>query len=192
VATGPARALSKLYVARAAVSLVWVLILTWTDGTKHHAGSSALAETLVALYPLTDVIATLVDLNATTDRAPRRLQRANFLLSSIATATTCVALARDFSGALEVFALWAILSGAIQLLVAWRRNAIVGAQWFMVISGAGSVFAGTTFLSWNSSDVAATHALAQYSVGGALWYLLTAGWLAATSHTRPKPASVHS
>ena len=65
----------------------------------------------------------------------------------------------------------------------------------MIISGAGSIFAGTTFIDWNRSPSSALHALAQYSIGGAIWYLLTALWLlrtraASTHHRRPRLLSI--
>jgi hypothetical protein len=47
----------------------------------------------------------------------------------------------------------------------------------MIISGAGSVFAGISFTGWTGSPSAGLAALAQYSAGGAVWYLLTALWL---------------
>jgi hypothetical protein len=73
---------------------------------------------------------------------------------------------------MDVFAV-----GAIQLTVGARPLGQLRGQCPMILSGAGSVFAGTTFIGWSRSPASALHALTQYSIGGAIWYLLTALWL---------------
>jgi uncharacterized membrane protein HdeD (DUF308 family) len=78
---------------------------------------------------------------------------------------------------MSVFGAWAIVSGGIQLALAVRRRRTLGGQGLMIISGAGSVAAGTTFIHWTGSSGAGLVALAQYSAGGAVWYLLAALWL---------------
>ena len=88
-----------------------------------------------------------------------------------------VTATRSVQGTMTVFAAWAIVVGLLQLLVGVRRLHVLGGQWPMIISGGGSVFAGTTFLGWDLSSSAAMHTLIQYSVGGAIWYVLSALWL---------------
>jgi uncharacterized membrane protein HdeD (DUF308 family) len=88
---------------------------------------------------------------------------------------------------MDAFAVWAIISGAIQLAVGARRLGQLAGQWPMIISGAGSIFAGTTFIDWNRSPTSALHSLAQYSIGGAIRYLLTALWLL---RARPAPPAI--
>ena len=51
----------------------------------------------------------------------------------------------------------------------------------MVISGAGSIFAGIAFLRWSGSAHDGLAVLIQYSTGGAIWYVITALWLRATT-----------
>jgi hypothetical protein len=69
------------------------------------------------------------------------------------------------------------VSGAVQLVVAWSRRRRIAGQWLMLVSGGGSVFAGGGFLSWAGAQPAGVATLVQYSIGGAVWYLLTAIWL---------------
>jgi hypothetical protein len=70
---------------------------------------------------------------------------------------------------MDTFAAWAIISGAIQLAVGAGRLGQLDGQWPMIISGAGSIIAATTFIDYNRSPASALHALAQYSIGGAIW-----------------------
>ena len=88
---------------------------------------------------------------------------------------------RGFDAILDTFGLWAILSGAIQLVVGLRRHTLISAQWLMVISGAGSIVAGITFLRWSGSAHDGLAVLIQYSTGGAIWYVVSALWLRATT-----------
>jgi uncharacterized membrane protein HdeD (DUF308 family) len=80
----------------------------------------------------------------------------------------------------------AIVSGGVMIYLALRRQRRLGGQWLIIVSGAGSVFAGLTFVTWTGSASAGLGALAQYSAGGAVWYLLTAFWLTRTAR-RPVP-----
>jgi uncharacterized membrane protein HdeD (DUF308 family) len=88
---------------------------------------------------------------------------------------------------MDTVAGWAIISGAIQLAVEARRLGQLAGQWPMIISGAKSIFAGTTFIAWNRSPASALNALAPYSIGGAICYLLTALWLL---RARPAPPTI--
>lgn len=100
-------------------------------------------------------------------------------MTASAAVAIVVALAatQNLIAAMDAFDVWAILSGTIQLTVGARRLRQLRGQWLMIISGAGSIFAGTTFINWSQPPTSALHALAQYSIGGAIWYLLTALWL---------------
>ena len=51
----------------------------------------------------------------------------------------------------------------------------------------GSVFAGITFTGWTGTPGTGLALLAQYSAGGALWYLLAGLWLLRSA--RPSPAA---
>jgi hypothetical protein len=47
----------------------------------------------------------------------------------------------------------------------------------MIVSGAGSIIAGAAFAGPSGPSTTGLSALARYSLGGAVWYLLTAIWL---------------
>jgi hypothetical protein len=129
------------------------------------------------LYPVTDAAATLIDIRTTPRESHTAFQRLN-LAASLAAAGAIVATVNSgFATTIAVFGVWAIASGVIQLVVALRRTTLISAQWFMIISGAGSIFAGITFLTWAGTVHDGTGTLIQYSTGGALWYAIAATWL---------------
>ncbi|MGI8449457.1 MAG: hypothetical protein ACR2MP_20210 [Streptosporangiaceae bacterium] len=93
----------------------------------------------------------------------------------------------DLATAISVPGAWAIASGGIQLALAVRRRKILGGQGLMIISGAGAVFAGITFIRWTGTPGAGLAALAQYSAGGSIWHLLAVFWLFRSARD-PAPA----
>ncbi|SES43054.1 hypothetical protein SAMN04487983_105326 [Streptomyces sp. yr375] len=72
---------------------------------------------------------------------------------------------------LLVFGIRALLSGALQFLVAMRRRRAVGAQWPMIISGAQSTVAGVTIAAMSASETSGLSTVAGYSAVGAFWFL---------------------
>jgi uncharacterized membrane protein HdeD (DUF308 family) len=194
-----ARSLSILYFARTAVSLTWVLAISAFAATMGPASSLGFRVwTLLVLYPLTDAAATVIDINTTPRESQTHLQRLNLATSLAAAGAVAATVNGNFATTLAVFGIWAIASGAIQLVVALRRTTLASAQWFMIISGAGSIFAGTTYLRWHGTAHDGVTTLAQYSTGGAIWYAIVAIWLFAASHrhtgrnpsTPPSPFTV--
>ena len=177
-----ARSLSKLYFVRTGVSLAWVITLSTLSSSLGQASApSAVIAVLLVLYPLADAVATFVDIRTTPIESQTLFQRINLVISLLAAVAVAVVAERGFGAILEVFGLWAILSGAIQLIVGLRRHTLISAQWFMVISGGGSTFAGATFVKWSGSPHDGLATLLQYSTGGAAWYLIAAVWLAVSS-----------
>jgi len=184
-----AHALSRLYFVRTGVALIWVLLVSQVTRSAGDATSpGVLVAILLFLYPIIDAAATLVDIRTTPPESQTLFQRVN-LVTSLFTAAAVLAVGhRSFGAALEVFGIWAILSGVIQLIVAVRRHTLISAQWSMVISGAGSIFAGITFLSWSGSLQDGMAVLVQYSTGGAIWYAVTAAWLMASAYKSAQTA----
>jgi uncharacterized membrane protein HdeD (DUF308 family) len=174
----PSPTLRNLYVFRVAFSAVWVaLVNTATPSTHSGATVSILAGLLLVVYPISDAAATVVDLRTDTTGRSRLPQHVNAATSTAAAVTVAIGVSVSLATAMDIFAVWAIISGAIQLTVGAQRLRQLRGQWPMIISGAGSIFAGTTFIDWSRPPSSALHALAQYSIGGAIWYLLTALWL---------------
>jgi uncharacterized membrane protein HdeD (DUF308 family) len=180
-----ARSLRNLYLFRTGFSAFWVA-LVFSLASAQAGGETAglLGGILLVIYPVSDAIATLFDLRSgpIVVRWPQRL---NLTADLAAAPAVLIALQSSLADAISLFGVWAISTGAVMIFLAARRQRVLSGQWFMLLSGAGSVFAGTTFVSWTGSSSAGLAVLAQYSAGGAVWYLLTAVWLSWTARSRP-------
>jgi hypothetical protein len=169
-----ARSLRRLYLSRVVFSALWVAVVSSTSGGSI---SRAVVGGLLALYPASDVVATVLDIRAGRVVSSVAPQYLNLAAGVGATVGVVVRMFVSLAAGIEVFAAWAVVSGLIQLVVAVLRRRVLTGQWPMIVSGAGSVFAGISFLGWTGSPRPGLSALAQYSAGGAVWYLLTALWL---------------
>jgi len=185
-----ARGISTLYLFRAGFSAVWVTSVYVLASSARGSTPSILAGVLLVIYPLSDVVATIFDIRATRAAPAAPIpQYANIAAGSTAACAILIALFSDLPAAITAFGVWAITAGGLQLLLAERRRGAFRGQWLMIISGAGSVLAGITFLGWAGSTKTGLAVLAQYSAGGAVWYVLCAFWLlhSARSIASPSP-----
>jgi hypothetical protein len=181
------QALRRLYLLRVGFSAIWVtVILVLNASPSHDASGDLLVRLALSAYPAVDALASLVDIRATNTPAYRRLLYGNTVAGLLAAAAILV-FDSGLSSEIRTFGIWAIASGAAQLLVGALRQRTLRGQWLMIISGAGSAFAGATFAGLLGSSASDLPALAQYSVGGAIWYIVTAVFLvAATRVSTPR------
>jgi len=183
-----ARSLRYLYFFRTGFSALWVTLVFWLASAGQTGVTVGfLGGTLLVAYPVSDAIAMIFEIRSGPGTAPA--QRLNLALDVAAAAAVLAGLPSSLADAITAFGVWAILSGAVMIYVAVRRQRRLRGQWLMIISGAGSVFAGTTFVGWAGSSAAGLSVLADYSAGGAVWYLLTALWLSWTAGCA-RPAAV--
>ncbi|WAZ25723.1 DUF308 domain-containing protein [Streptomyces cinnabarinus] len=166
--------LRSLYLIRVAFSLIWVALVLATSASLVSTDEpTAIAAALLVVYPLWDAIATLLEQRLAGTGSLDRVGATNVVLGLAATAGMIAAAFATVATALLVFGVWALLSGAIQLVVAVRRRRTVGAQWPMVISGSLSVLAGASFAAMSASDTSGLSALVGYSAFGAFWFLVS-------------------
>ncbi|MFD8003018.1 DUF308 domain-containing protein [Streptomyces mirabilis] len=166
--------LRSLYLIRVAFSLIWVALVVTTSASLVSTDKpTVIAAVLLVVYPLWDVIATLLERRMAGTGSTDRLGTTNMALGLATTAGMVIAVFSTIGTALLVFGIWALLSGAIQLVVAIRRRRTVGAQWPMVISGGLSVLAGASFAAMSASATSSLSAVAGYSAFGALWFLVS-------------------
>ncbi|MFF8023338.1 DUF308 domain-containing protein [Streptomyces sp. NPDC007896] len=166
--------LRSLYLIRVAFSLIWVALVVTTSASLVSTDKpTAIAAVLLVIYPLWDVIATLLERRMAGTGSTDRLGTTNMVLGLATTAGMIIAVFSTIGTALLVFGIWALLSGAIQLVVAIRRQRTVGAQWPMVISGGLSVLAGASFAAMSASATSSLSTVAGYSAFGALWFLVS-------------------
>ncbi|MFI5936449.1 DUF308 domain-containing protein [Actinoplanes sp. NPDC051494] len=181
-ATSIAAATGRLYLVRALIALVWAGLLAValsSAGTLGpDSGLPGFAVVLLILYPVVDVVASLVD--ARTQRASgipgvARTQLVNAVISTVTTLAVVVAALDGPASVLRVFGAWALLTGLIQLslAVARRRRGQRG-QWAMIISGGLSAVIGLTFVTAASEPEISLGGVNGYAVGGAILYLVSA------------------
>jgi hypothetical protein len=128
--------LRSLYLIRVIFSLIWVaLVFTTSASLKSKDTPTVIAAVLLVIYPPWDVIATLLERRMAGAGSTGRVSAINMALGLAATIGMIIAVFSTVGHALLVFGIWALLAGAIQLVVAIRRWRTVGAQWPMSISG---------------------------------------------------------
>ncbi|MQY40258.1 hypothetical protein SRB17_82890 [Streptomyces sp. RB17] len=166
--------LRSLYLIRVAFSLIWVaLVVTTSASLVSTDRPTVIAAVLLVVYPLWDVVATLLERRMAGTGSMDRVGTTNVALGLATAAGMIVAVFSTIGTALLVFGIWALLSGAIQLVVAIRRRRTVGAQWPMVISGGLSVLAGISFAAMSASATSGLSSVAGYSAFGAFWFLVS-------------------
>jgi uncharacterized membrane protein HdeD (DUF308 family) len=185
--TAPAhneRWLKHYYFLRAAFSAVWVL-LAFSVGQ----GSPGIAAALLVAYPAWDALANYFDMSRSGGSFENRTQALNTVVSLATTVAVIVALRLSMTGVLQVFGVWAVLSGLLQLGTAIRRWRSFGAQWAMILSGAQSSLVGALFIMQaHKPTPAAIVKVAGYAGVGAIYFLISATWLS-VSEMRRKAAS---
>ncbi|MFC0400163.1 DUF308 domain-containing protein [Paraburkholderia rhizosphaerae] len=167
------RWLTHYYFGRAAFSAVWVA-LAFVIG-QHSAG---IAAALFVAYPAWDALANYIDMSRSGGSAENRTQAFNVVVSVATTIAVLVALSADMAAVLQVFGVWAILSGLLQLGTATRRWKDFGAQWAMILSGAQSALAGAfMIMQAHGTTPPPIVKVAGYAAVGAIYFVVSATWL---------------
>jgi uncharacterized membrane protein HdeD (DUF308 family) len=166
--TGNAFALRNLYVVRFAFAIVWA-------GAMFVLGSSIgpVSATLIVLYPLFDVAAAVFDARSSRASGSARGLYVNIAISSLAAIGLVVAVNSGIPAVLQVWGVWAVVAGIVQLVVAVTRRSL-GGQWAMIASGGISVLAGTAFYLMASADGQTLSSIAGYATLGGIFFLVSA------------------
>jgi uncharacterized membrane protein HdeD (DUF308 family) len=131
------------------------------------------AAALLALYPLIDVVASLIE--AASSPSAARALRINAAISAVAAlAIGAAAFGFDAGTTLAAFGVWAVVSGAIQFITALRHRSVEGGQLAMLISGGVSAFAGLGFVASSQGDESSLRVLAGYMAAGAVLFFVSA------------------
>jgi uncharacterized membrane protein HdeD (DUF308 family) len=163
-----APALRRLYFVRFGFALVWAGLL-FTSAAQ----LGPISVTLLVLYPLFDVVAALIDARSSQATKPAPGLYVNIVISGLAGIGLAVAATSGIPAVLRVWGAWAVLSGLTQLAVGVSRRAL-GGQWAMIISGAISTIAGTTFVLQAAQPNASLATLAGYATLGGVFFLISA------------------
>jgi uncharacterized membrane protein HdeD (DUF308 family) len=100
-----------------------------------------------------------------------------------------VAATRGVAEVLAVFGVWAVLSGAAQLVVALRRRKQLGKQWPMRLAGGVSVFIGAALIISAFGGNPKLSMLAVYAATGGIDFVIQAWLLARRRHRLATPAA---
>ncbi|MDX8456273.1 DUF308 domain-containing protein [Mesorhizobium sp. VK9D] len=177
--------LKSYYFLRFAVSAAWVA-LAFTVAKN----SPPLAAVMLVAYPVWDALANYIDAKRTGGLSRNKSQLLNFIVSIVTAIAVAIALGRGMNTVLSVYGVWAVFSGAFQLLTAVRRWKTNGAQWAMILSGAQSALAGLFFVKMAGGTEAIGIAnVAPYAAFGAFYFLVSAVWLSVSDVLR-KPRQV--
>ena len=163
--------LRRIYFVRGLVALAWSVTFGFV-----HSPLTSLVVALLVIYPLIDVVATLLDVRAGV--TGRRLQVFNTVLSGMAAVGLGLAAVGGVGPVLFVFGLWAIVCGLAQLTVALRRRSPeLGRQWPLLIAGTLSVIAGGSYLPVALGGNPSLVALIMYTAAGGGFFVIQAGIL---------------
>lgn len=163
-----AAALRRLYFVRFGFAIVWAAVMfAIADELNPVVG------TLLVLYPLFDVAAAVVDARSSRGTGSPGLRYLNIVVSSLTAVGLALAATSGIPAVLRVWGAWAVVAGAVQLIVAVTRRGM-GGQWPMIFSGSLSVLAGGSFIaSASAADPALTNAIG-YAIPGAIFFLISA------------------
>lgn len=159
-----APSLRRLYFIRFGFALVWAGLLFATASSL-----GPVSATLLVLYPLFDVGAAVVDARSSKVTG----LYVNIAVSAVAAIGLALAASSGIPAVLRVWGAWAIVSGLIQLVVGVLRRNMAG-HWPMIISGAISTVAGTSFILMATKEGASMATLAGYAMIGGLFFLASA------------------
>jgi uncharacterized membrane protein HdeD (DUF308 family) len=174
----------QLFLVRGLVAIFWAAVFA---AVVHSVTTVTVAAgILVVLYPVIDVIASLIDARTARGSARRSLLT-GAAASTVAAMALAVAATASIANVLAVFGLWAAASGAAQLITALRRRAQFGRQWPMVLAGGVSVLLGVAFLIASGRTDPRLTMIAIYAATGGIDFVIQAGLLARRRH---HPAAV--
>lgn len=180
VTTAPAgtTSLRTLYYARFGFAVVWA-ILTIAVAKTINPGVAV----LLVIYPLFDLAAAVIDFRSSGTTRPKAPLYVNMGLSLVAAVGLAVAAASGIPSVLRVWGAWAITAGIVQLIVAILRYRL-GGQWPMILSGAISVLAGTSFILMAGRPDPALTTIGGYAILGGIFFLVSALRLRQLAATR--------
>ena len=174
-AASTTKGLRNLYYVRFGFAVVWAGLLALTASTLNPVSIG-----LLVIYPLFDVAAAVIDFRSSGAARPTVPLYVNMALSLLTAIGLAVAAASGIPNVLRVWGVWAITAGVVQLIVAILRYRL-GGQWAMILSGAISTLAGTSFILQAGGANASLANVAGYATLGGIFFLISAIRL----HRRP-------
>jgi uncharacterized membrane protein HdeD (DUF308 family) len=170
-----------VFLIRGVIAIAWAVAFAAVADSVTTAVSVA-AGVLLVVYPLIDVVASLID--ARTQRgSARQILLAGAATSAVAAVALGVAATGSVADVLTVFGVWAGVSGAAQLIVALRRRAALGSQWPLLLAGGVSVIGGFAFVIAAAVGDPMLSMLAIYAATGGIEFVIQAWLIARRRHS---------
>ena len=170
----------NLFLVRGLAAIAWSVVFAATSGSLTTAVTVG-AAVLVVIYPLIDVVGSLIDARSQ-DGSARRLLLGDAVVSTVAAVALAVAATGGVASVIAVFGAWALVSGAAQLATALRRRAQLGTQWPMVLAGGVSTIAGVAYIIASGAANPSLMMLVIYTAAGGIDFVLQAWLLARRRH----------
>jgi uncharacterized membrane protein HdeD (DUF308 family) len=179
-----------LFLARGLIAIVWAAAFA-TTADSVTSGVTVGAGILLVLYPVIDLVASLIDARSQT-RSARRPLLINSAVSALAAVALGVAATGTVADVFAVFGVWAGLTGAAQLVVVLRRRAQLGNQWPLLLANGVSVIGGVAFvLAAVAANDPMLSMLAIYAATGGTEFVIQA-WLLARRRRRMASTTIPS
>jgi uncharacterized membrane protein HdeD (DUF308 family) len=175
------RSPTRVFLTRGLVAIAWAVVFA-AAAKSLTTDVTVGVGVLLVFYPLIDVVGSLLDARNQHGSA-RRLLLANAAGSAVAAVALGVAATGKATAVLVVFGVWAVVSGAAQLVVALRRRAQLGNQWPMLLAGGGSVIGGVAYVITAAATEPRLSRLAIYAATGGVEFVIQA-WLIARRNRR--------
>ena len=175
-----------LFLIRGLIAIVWAVVFAAASDSL-TTGVTVGVAVLLVVYPLIDVVGSLIDARTSRGSA-RQTLLANAAGSTVAAVALGIASPGTVADALAVFGVWAFVSGAAQLVTALRRRAQFGLQVPMLLAGAGSVIFGIAFVIGSLGTNPMLNMVAIYAAGGGIEFVIQAGLLVRRRRLAAVPA----
>ena len=179
----------SLFLTRGFVAIAWAAVFA----AASHSLTAAVtvgAGILLVLYPLIDAIASVIDARNQHGSA-RQILLGDAAVSTVAAVALGVAATGSVANVLAVFGVWAIITGAAQLVLLRRRRAQLGNQWPLLLASVGSALAGIAYVMVSTGVNPRLELLAIYAAGGGAEFIVQA-WLLARRRRRLAPLPARS
>jgi uncharacterized membrane protein HdeD (DUF308 family) len=165
---------ANVFLTRGLVAIAWAIVFAAASSSL-TTGVTVGVGILLVLYPLIDMVASLIDARSQHGSA-RQLLLANAAVSAVAAVALGVAATGSVADVLAVFGVWAGITGAAQLVTALRRRALLGNQWPMLLAGGFSVIAGFAYVIAATGGDPKLNRLVLYTATGGIEFVVQA-WL---------------
>ena len=162
------RQLRLLYFVRAIFACLWALLLFRVQSLP------TVTIVLLIIYPAFDAVSAAYD--GYIHRATHAImaQILNGIISLLAVIAVLIALPMGVPAILRVFGVWAIITGALEFILALRRWRTHKGQAVLLFGGAVSVLGGTTFIVLAGQPTFGLGSLAGYALMGSWQFLFSA------------------